>query len=246
MKALLLSAGLGTRLRPITNNIPKVMVPIDGKPCLQYALENLREQGIKNFAINLHYYPEKVKSYFGDGSKFGVRIRYSYEKELLGTAGAVHPLQDFLNERFVLTYSDVVANFNLQRMIEVHERNRALATITLDTRRSQRGKGVVFAEGDKVTSFVEKPDQEIPNAFVNSAFYLFEPAIVKKIPPGFSDFGRDILPRITREGLVYCVRHQGYIFDIGTIDELRRAEDYLSIVKDASLSLNSQRQIGEL
>lgn len=227
MRALLLAAGFGTRLKPLTDKIPKAMVPINGKPCLEYHLESLRDKGITEFAINTHYLPEKIKEYFGDGSKWGVSIRYSFEEpEILGTAGALNNFRDFFNEDFIVVYADVFANFQLSKILKVHQKNKGIATILLDDQRPMEGKGVVEFNGEKVTRFVEKPLEIIPNALINSGFYILTPEVLKSIPLGFSDFGKDILPKLTLRGEVFCTKHEGYIFDIGTLDDLKKAEDY--------------------
>lgn len=227
MKALLLSAGLGIRLRPITDKIPKVMVPINGKPCLQYHIENLKEQGITEFAINTHYMPDAIKNYFGDGSKFGVKIIYSDEPEPLGTSGALNNFKDFFDETFIVVYGDVLANFKIDEALKVHMENNALATILLDSKRDIKGKGLVRFEGDRVLEFVERPEHNIEGSLINSGFYILEPEIFNHIPEGFSDFGRDILPKLASGGKVCCEQHEGHIFDIGTFADLDKAQEFL-------------------
>ncbi|MDO8460546.1 MAG: NDP-sugar synthase [Nanoarchaeota archaeon] len=227
MKALLLAAGLGTRLGPLTENMPKVMVNLNGKPLLQHHIENFKKQGITEFAINTHYFPQAIKDYFQDGSKFGVKITYSFEPELLGTSGALNNFRDFFTEKFILVYADVLADFKIQPLIEVHERNKALATIALDKLRPTKGKGAVLVSGEKVTEFVEKPTEEIPDALINSGLYLLEPEILQRIPAGFSDFGHDILPPIAKEEKLYWTMHNGHLFDIGTPEILRQAQEFI-------------------
>lgn len=228
MKALLLSAGKGERLKPLTNNIPKVMVDLNGKPCILYAIENLKKQGITEFAINTHYLPEKIKQYLGDGSKFGVKIIYSFEKDILGTSGSLNNFKDFFNETFIVVYSDVLANFDLKPILKTHLENKAEITIALDNKRDMHGKGVVIIEKNKVLDFLEKPEKEIPNAFINSGFYIVEHSVVKMIPPGFSDFAKEIIPQLVKTGKVYCALHHGYIFDIGTFEDLEKARTNLT------------------
>jgi NDP-sugar pyrophosphorylase family protein len=228
MRALLLAAGRGERLKPITDEIPKVMVDLNGKPCILYAIENLKRQGIKEFAINTHYLPEKIKEYLGDGSKFNIKIVYSYEKEILGTSGALNNFKDFFKETFIVVYSDVLANFDLKSALRVHKENKAEITITLDTKRNIRGKGAVIVDKNKVISFLEKPEREIPGALINSGFYILEPSVIGLIPNGFSDFAKDIIPILVRKNKIYCNTHKGYIFDIGTSEDLEKARANLS------------------
>ncbi|MBU2576897.1 MAG: nucleotidyltransferase family protein [Nanoarchaeota archaeon] len=226
MKAVLLSAGFGERLRPLTNNLPKVLVPVNNKPCLQYNIENLKEQGINEFLINTHYLPERIKEYFGDGSMFGVQIKYSYEPKILGTSGALNNFKNELTETFIVIYGDAISNINLKEALLIHKKNNAEATIILDKLRSQKGKGVVIAKNNKVISFIEKPEREIPRGLINSGVYILEPSILKKIPQGFSDFGKDILPNLAEEGKVFCIEHKGYLFDIGNLENLAEAEEF--------------------
>src|SRR3989344_3313615 len=165
MKALLLSAGIGTRLKPLTDNLPKVMIPLNGKPCLQYHIENLKKQGIKEFAINTHYLPEKIKEHFEDGKKFGVRIAYSEERpDILGTSGALNNFRNFFDDTFLIVYADVLANFKIQDLIDVHKKNNSLLTMALDSKRKMANKGAVVSMDNRVTSFIEKPGKEIPGA----------------------------------------------------------------------------------
>src|SRR5437867_6591574 len=132
MKAFILAAGLGTRLRALGLDVPKVMVPIGGKPLLQHHLEMLAAQGVSEFIVNVHHLPEKITGYFGDGSRYGVRIRYSREPEILGTAGAVKKMEDLLREEtFLVVYGDNLVRFELAPFVEFHRSRQALATTAL-------------------------------------------------------------------------------------------------------------------
>jgi NDP-sugar pyrophosphorylase family protein len=228
MKILLLSAGLGTRLRPLTDRMPKVMVQVAGKPCLQRHIENFRRQGIEDFAINTHYQPEAIRRYFGDGSQFGVKITYSYEPILLGTAGALTNFRDFFqDDSFIVVYADVVADFDIKPALQVHSSTNSGMTIALDNSRDMGPRGAVFFEGHRVRGFIEKPGRELEGAAINSGFYIVKPEVLGRIPEGFSDFGKDILPKLIKEGKVSCFMHRGYIFDVGTPDDLKKAGDFL-------------------
>jgi NDP-sugar pyrophosphorylase family protein len=227
MRALVLAAGRGERLRPITDSIPKVMVPVAGKPCLLYAIENLKRQGVHEIAVNTHYMADKVRDYFGAGAKFGVEITYSEEEELLGTSGALNNLRDYFDDTFIVAYGDVIADFEIEKLLEVHCRNMAEATIFLDSKRSAVGRGIADVEGEKVVGFIEKPQGEVKSPLINSGFYLLEPSVLERIPRGFSDFGKDILPNIARDRKLFFALHEGYIFDIGKLDDLRSAEAFL-------------------
>ena len=225
-KSLLLAAGKGERLRPLTNNIPKVMVDISGKPCLQYSIELLTRYGVDNIAVNTHYLPEKIKEYFGNGEKLGVNIRYSEEKEILGTSGALNNFREFFSETFFVLYGDVIHMNDLENMEKFHIKNKGIATIALDNR-SQVGKGAVVLELERIVDFVEKPSQTIPGAYVNSGIYILEPEILKYIPEGFSDFGKDIFPRSIKQGERLYGFKGGEVIDIGTLEDLIKARTSL-------------------
>lgn len=131
MKAMILAAGLGTRLRPLTNTVPKVMLPVGSKPLLEYHLDLLKKYGIREIAINLHYLPDAIKNHLGDGSKFGVNITYLFEPELLGTASAVKELGWFFDETFLVIYGDNLVEVDFSKLIKFHELRGGLATIAV-------------------------------------------------------------------------------------------------------------------
>ena len=224
MKALILAAGRGERLRPLTNNIPKVMIKVGSKPCLQHNLELLKKYGIKEVAVNTHYLPEKIKEYFQDGKKFGIKIRYSYEPKILGTAGALNNFKDFFKGKdFCIIYGDIIHQTNLGEMFNAHKKQRGLATIALD-KRKQVGKGIVILEKNRVVTFVEKPKEEIPNGLVNSGVYMLQSRVFEYIPEGFSDFGKDIFPKMLQTGEKMYGFKTGKVIDIGTIEDLKKAQ----------------------
>lgn len=204
MKAMLLAAGLGTRLRPFTNHCPKCLVPIAGKPVLQRNIEWLRSQGVNDLVVNLCFYPELVTDYFGDGSAFGVRIEYSYEPELLGTAGALWRAREFLaSEPFWIIYADNLVNCSLKRMQSMHLAHGATLTMGLFWREDVSASGVVGLDGDGwITGFKEKPAaHEVLSHWVNAGIFLCEAKVHQFIPPGqVCDFGHDILPAMLSAG----------------------------------------------
>lgn len=228
MKALILSAGLGTRLGDLTKDIPKVMMDLNGKSCLERHIRSLMRQGIKEIAINTHYFPEQIKEILGDGSSLGVKIKYSFEEKLLGTSGALNNFRDFFDEDyFVVIYGDVVADFDVKNLVKEHISNDSEATIYVDKSRDMKGKGLVLSKDGWVTKFVEKPEKPIEGAGINSGCYVLNKSILDKIPDGFSDFAKDILPEMVSEGNVFSLEHKGHIFDIGTPEDLKHAREYL-------------------
>lgn len=204
MKAMLLAAGEGTRLRPITEALPKPMVPVADKPILQHNVEMLARYGIREIAINLHHCPQVVTSHFGDGSRFGVSTTYSYEPELLGTAGAVKKLEAlFSQDTFFVIYGDNLLKCDLERMLHFHRDHSGLATIALHYRRDVTQSGVVALDDqDRVTRFVEKPRAgDAFSHWVNAGILVLEPAVLQHIPPCIPfDFGKQVLPELLKAG----------------------------------------------
>lgn len=234
MKAFILAAGLGTRLRALGLDAPKVMVPIGGKPLLQHHFELLGRQGITEFIVNLHYLPEKITDFFGDGRDFGVHITYSHEPELLGTAGAAKKMETELRDGpFLLFYGDNLVRLDLPVLMDFHRERQALATIALWESPEPWTGGVVETDADgRVRRFVEKPDRkEISTNLINAGIYLLEPAVLDAIPAGqFYDFGRDLFPRLLAAGQrLFAMKPNAYVQDIGTPERLAKAQrDYES------------------
>ena len=232
MKAFILAAGLGTRLRALGLNLPKVMVPIGGQPLLQHHFDWLRQQGVTEFILNLHYLPETITNYFGDGSKFGVKITYSHEPELLGTAGAVKKMDAALRAgTFLVVYGDNLIRLDLAPLRELHRQRGAQATLALYASAEPWTGGVVETDATgKILRFREKPDRkEISTNLINSGIYLLEPTVLDAIPAGqFCDFGKDVFPKMLAAGKpLYAMKPKAYIHDIGTPERLALAQqDY--------------------
>ncbi len=229
MKAFILAAGLGTRLRSLGLDVPKVMVPIGGKPLLQHHLEMLRDQGIREFIVNLHHLPEKITDYFGDGSRFGVSLAYSHEPQLLGTAGAVKKMEDDLRGgTFLVMYGDNLVRLRFAPLLEFHRARKAWATVALFESAEPWTGGVVETEPNgRVRRFVEKPDRkEISTNLISAGILVLEPAVLDAIPAGqFCDFGKDVLPKLVAAGQpVYAMKPRAYIADVGTPERLQKAQ----------------------
>jgi NDP-sugar pyrophosphorylase family protein len=204
IKAIVLAAGKGERLKSLVNVVPKPMLKVNGKPVLEYNINWLRDYGIKDIYINLHYLPDVIRNYFGHGERFGVSITYSYENELLGTAGAVRKIiSDYQgndsSSSFLVVYGDnLVSGFNLNSIFTYHESKGGVATICLYQKPEEVSKSgvVVLDSQNRILKFVEKPRPwEIHSDLVNTGIYVFEPEILKYISTNFpSDFGRDVFP----------------------------------------------------
>ncbi|MDA1191734.1 MAG: nucleotidyltransferase family protein [Candidatus Poribacteria bacterium] len=230
MKAIILAAGKGTRLGAITEEMPKPMLPVKGRPVISYHLENCRRNGVTDVAINLHHVPEKLTSYVGDGSAFGVNVTYRHETELLGTAGTVRNFADWLDgERFFVIYGDNFTDFNLTDLYTFHLASNADVSIALGWKEDVSQSGiVVLDEVGRVLKFIEKPKtpEEQVSHLVNGGIYVCEPDILEWIPEGVSDFGRQIFPTMLEDGARLYAKHMdGVLEGIDTIQMLRHVED---------------------
>lgn len=222
MKAVVMAGGEGTRLRPLTCNLPKPMVPVMNKPVMEYALRLLREIGITEIAVTLQYLPEHIKAYFGDGSEWGVNLHYYEEETALGTAGSVKNAEDFLDETFIVVSGDALTDFALGEAVEFHRSRKALATLVLTRVESPLEYGLVLTEpSGAVARFLEKPSWgEVFSDTVNTGIYILEPEILQYIPPDtVFDFSRELFPKLLRDkqGIFGCVL-SGYWCDIGNCD----------------------------
>ena len=232
MKAFILAAGLGTRLRALGLDAPKVMVPIGGKPLLEHHIELFKRQGIHEFIVNLHHLPKKITGYFGDGGKFGVKITYSHESQLLGTAGAIKKMENELRDgTFIVFYGDNLVRVEFPPLLEFHRVHHALATVALFESPEPWTGGVVETDlSGRVVRFVEKPDpKQVSTNLISAGIFVVEPQVLDEIPGGrFSDFGKEVFPKMVTKGLgVYAMKPDAYIQDVGTPERLAKAQqDY--------------------
>ena len=230
MRALILAAGEGTRLRPLTLHKPKPMLPIAGRPMLEHLVVLLREHGIRELAINLHYRPESIVNHFGDGSNFGVSITYSYEPQLLGSAGAARKLSWYLTEPFIVLYGDVLTDVDLSALVEYHHDRGSAGTLVLYEVDDPTRCGIVDVDATgRIRRFVEKPRAELATSHLaNAGIYVLDPTLLELIPPGRSaDFGQDVFPiALERSRALYGVpiSPSDYVLDIGSIERYEQAE----------------------
>ncbi len=202
MKAMILAAGEGTRLRPLTLNTPKVMLPIAGKPLLEYILVWLRFHGITEVAINLHHLPKAITDWLGNGDKFGIHVTYSVEDTILGTAGALTRLRDFFDDTFVVIYGDILTNLNISSLTKFHQTKGALATVTLFEVENPSGCGIVELDNEnRICGFIEKPAPGVTFSNLASAgIYVLQPEVIDYIPSDtFYDFGYDLFPALLNQ-----------------------------------------------
>ncbi len=227
MKAMIMAAGAGTRLMPLTADIPKPMVPMMNVPLMENTVRLLVNQGFTDIIANLHHHPEVIKSYFGDGSRFGANMSYSPEDVLMGTAGGVKKCEWFLDETFVVVSGDALTDADLPALLDRHRRSSALATIALKIVEDVELFGIVVtAAGGLVQSFQEKPaSSEARSNTANTGIYIFEPAIFKHIPPHqFYDFGQQVFPGLVQNGApFYGFPIDQYWCDVGSLETYRQA-----------------------
>lgn len=215
MRALVLSAGHGTRLGEFTTHTPKPMLEVAGHPLLAIILANLRRQGIRDVAVNLHAHPEVIVSRLGDGARLGVRLHYAREPELLGTLGAAKNIEDHLAREgpFLLHYGDVVTDQDFSELTALHQDRAALVTILVHERPGSNSVATI-APGGRVTEFVERPSTAeragLESNWAFSGIAVLDPAVLRTIRPGASDLPRDLLPALASEGRLYAARLTGY------------------------------------
>ena len=221
MKAMILAAGKGERLRPLTDSVPKPMIPVSQRPILEHVVRLLVRHGFDEIAINLHHMPEAIRDHFGDGASFGARIVYSNEEDLCGTAGAVKKLSSFFDERFLVYYGDNLSNVDLSEFWSAHETRKQEATIGLAYMDDPTTRGIVELDDNSlVTRFIEKPraDEVFEDYHVNAGIYALEPQIHGRIGDGVVDFAHDVFPQmLTTEGIgIYGHRLVGQVLSTDT------------------------------
>jgi mannose-1-phosphate guanylyltransferase len=234
VRALVLAAGIGSRLHRYTDDRPKPMLEVGGEPILGYNLAMLAAAGFDEIVVNLHYLAGVVRAYVGDGSRWGVRVTYSEEPELRGTAGALIPFAErFAADAFAIVYGDNLNELDLPEMVRRHRERRALATIAVWQREHVAQSGVAeFGADDRIVRFIEKPAPgETASHWVSTGVVVADPLMLDAIPRGApSDLGRDVFPRLLGDARgVYAYRMTGghWWFD--------RVEEYETARTDAKL-----------
>jgi mannose-1-phosphate guanylyltransferase len=238
MRAMVLAAGLGTRLRPITYAMPKPMVPVLNRPVMEHGVRLLARHGFGEAIANLHWFPETIEGHFGDGSDFGLRLSYSLEERLLGTAGGVRNAADYLGDSFLVLAGDALTDIDLGAMREFHESHDGLVTMATKRVADTDQFGVVIAGGDgRIQGFQEKPDPaEALSDLANTCIYMFRAEVFDHFPapgtsndagpddpPEFADWAKDVFPALLEADVpFYSHEIDAYWNDIGNLDELRQ------------------------
>lgn len=226
-----MAGGEGTRLRPITEGLPKPFVRVAGRPVIEYVLDRLREAGVHDVLLTTCYKPLPLVERLEGGSSLGLRLFYSIEDEPLGTAGGVKRVAGLLDGTFVVASGDVLADVDIARLVAFHREKRAVATMALTRVEDPSEFGVVDVGADgKVRRFQEKPKRE--EAFsdlVNAGIYVLEPAALAHIPAGVKfDFSRDLFPTILAGGGLYASVADGLWMDVGRPSDLLLATDRMA------------------
>ncbi|MEW5798952.1 MAG: sugar phosphate nucleotidyltransferase [Bacteroidota bacterium] len=246
MKAVIMSGGFGTRLRPLTCNIPKPMVPMMNKPMMQHIVELIKKLGINQIVSTLFYQPEIITGYFGDGSKFDVHMQYRKAEADYGTAGSVRNAADFLDERFIIISGDVLTDFDLSKAIEFHEKKKAKATLVLTRATNPLAFGVVITDNNgKITRFLEKPTWgEVFSDTINTGIYIIEPDVLQLVPYQKEfDFSKNLFPAMLEQDMgLYGYIAEGYWRDVGNLNEYQEA--HLDALDDKVKLLTEGNRVG--
>lgn len=222
-KVILMVGGLGTRLRPLTNDVPKPMLDVGNKPILHTIVENFAKYGYTDIIMCVNYKSEIIKEYFGNGDKFGVKIEYVLESKRMGTAGALSLLKERPKDDFFVMNGDLLTNVNFEYLHEYHKDSNALASICIRKYEMQVPYGVVNIRANKVTSIEEKPTQSF---FVSAGIYMFSPIVLDFIPKGvFYDMPTLFSELLKHDFPIHPFPIREYWLDIGRMDEYRRAND---------------------
>lgn len=239
MQAVIMAGGKGTRLAAVTKNIPKPMVPIEGKPLLEYQVENLRENGVNNIILIVGHLGDVIQDHFGDGSAFGVDINYYVEETPLGTAGALAKIKDRLEDTFFLVFGDLFININYDRFLEYHTEKQSLITLFVHPNSHPYDSDIIITDDEsKVTGWSYKKDvrTEDYRNLVNAGLYVMQKAAVDEIEKIQSAKGEDkvdlekelIIPLIATSP-IYAYHSTEYVKDIGTPDRLQKVTaDYVN------------------
>jgi mannose-1-phosphate guanylyltransferase / phosphomannomutase len=227
MKAVVMAGGEGTRLRPLTSNQPKPMVPIVGKPCMEHIVELLRSHGFEDVIVTVAFLPQAIRSYFGSGETLGVEIGYSVEESPLGTAGSVKRAAGRLDDTFLVISGDALCDVDLTALIEAHREKGASVTIGLKSVENPLEFGIVVTDEDgRVERFLEKPSWgQVFSDTINTGIYVIEPEVLKHIPQDRPyDFSKELFPLLLEMGRpIYGHVFDGYWQDIGNLDQYRQA-----------------------
>ncbi|MFA4905756.1 MAG: NDP-sugar synthase [Candidatus Margulisiibacteriota bacterium] len=253
MKAIIIAGGLGTRLRPLTYNTPKPIVPLANRPLVAHQIELLHKHGINEVILNLHYLSDEIKRILEADEKLEVKLDYSIEKTPLGTAGAVKNAEEFFDEGPLVVFNgDVIADLNISEILAFHKKKKALVTITLTAVDDPTSYGLVLMDADqRVKEFIEKPSWErvegVQRKNINAGLYILDPKIFRDVPANTPYmFERDLFPRLLLEGApIYGYETSRYWIDIGNPQKYRQAHEAI-LRGEVPVRLYGRREAGGL
>src|SRR5918996_506040 len=222
-----MAGGEGTRLRPLTSNQPKPMVPIVGKPCMEHILDLLKAHGLEDVIVTVAFLPQAIRSYFGDGESLGLQVQYSVEETPLGTAGSVRLATQRLDETVLVISGDALCDVDLTKLIEAHRERGAAVTIGLKSVDNPLEFGIVVTDEDgRIERFLEKPSWgQVFSDTINTGIYVLEPEVLNHVPDDRPfDFSKELFPLLLEMGRpLYGFVCDGYWQDIGNLDQYRQA-----------------------
>jgi len=230
-RVVLMVGGLGTRLRPLTSDVPKPMLKVGNRPILETIILNFKQYGFSNIILSVNYKADVVRDYFGDGKEFGVNIEYIYEEKRMGTAGALSLMKEKLTESFFVMNGDLLTNVNFEHFLNFHLENNSSATMGVREYEQQIPFGVINQEGGEIKSIVEKPKQRY---YVNAGIYVLEPEVLEYIPEDiFYDMPTlfDTLIKKEKKPISFPVHE--YWLDIGQVKQLEQARaEYYNVFEE--------------
>ncbi len=228
MKAVILAGGKGTRLGKLTHDIPKPMIPLLGKPLLEYHIEWCKRYGIEEVILIVNHLKEPILQHFGDGSGFGIKISYFEESAPLGTVGGIKEIEHQLTDDFLVLYGDVLIDLDLERLLHFHRAKKSEATLVVHPNDHPYDSDLVeLDKEERIIAVLPKPHEEgvFYHNMVNAAVYLFSPKVLKHLPKGKkADFGKDIFPKLYKGVAMYGYNTTEYLKDMGTPDRLAQVE----------------------
>ena len=214
---LILAGGQGVKFRPLTNELPKSLLPIAGKPLLEHTLLSLKEQGLTDVYISVAHLGKKIEDYFGDGAKWGLRIKYLKQAEVKsGTAQPVVQAKGEFDEPFLVIYGDVLTKINYLDLLDFHNSHRGIATMALTSVEKPSMWGVATIEGNRIQSFEEKPGKATRSHLINAGIYVLSPEVFKYIDPKSTRLEKDLFPRLAVEGKLFAYPFEGQWYDVST------------------------------
>lgn len=225
-KAVILAGGQGTKLRPYTYEVPKPLLPVSGKPILEYVLQLLKKNGITEVMICIGYLGEKIKEQFGNGDRLGLKITYSEEKEPLQTGGALAKVKKFTgDDTFLVIHGDILTTLSFQDLINFHQKESELATVALTTVAEPSEFGQLTLHGTKLVRFYQKNDgKDIKSPLVHAGIYVFSPAIYSFFPKNKTSFSlEDVMEKLIQEEKVSGFIFEGQWFDVGSLENYENA-----------------------